>query len=120
MKHSSIIIFLLFLFCSSSIKAEDLCPDQTNRNTSEGQVLSILVHTGDAVMFSAGERKNNNKMACSKVENDWAFSLKTPTGKAMYALILSAQAQGRKISVVGTCDCSAWVDRETAYYIYTK
>lgn len=90
--------------------------DSASAGSSTGTVAQILVVTGDVVTFSAGSHQG--KSACSTTADDWAFSLTTASGKAMYALLLSAQAQGKSIGVVGTQACTAWPDRETPQYIY--
>ena len=71
--------------------------------------------TRPCVMFEAGT--NSMKSECSTQGNEWASSVATPTGKAMYALLLTAAASGRAVSVVGSADCSAWGDREAPRYI---
>ncbi|HEY6528756.1 MAG TPA: hypothetical protein VIZ65_08675 [Cellvibrionaceae bacterium] len=82
---------------------------------SNGNVATVMVHSGNAVIFDAGV--HNQKPACSIVGNHWAFSLTSEDGKAMYAMLLTAAAQNKKVSVYGTGLCSAWPDRETPLYI---
>lgn len=84
--------------------------------SSNGAVSRLLVNSSNTVMFTAGSVAN--KPACSTVPNSWAFSLTTPSGKAMYALLLTAYAQGKQVVVEGTGTCSAWGDSETPLYIY--
>jgi hypothetical protein len=87
-----------------------------NAGSSTGTVTQIMVVTGDVVTFSAGVHQG--KPACSTAADDWALSLTTASGKAMYALLLSAQSQGKPITVLGTQACTAWPDRETPQYIH--
>lgn len=82
---------------------------------SSGKVQHIMVHKGDVVMFSAGI--HNNKPSCSTVGEHWALSLSTENGKAMYAMLLSATAQGKTINVKGEDVCNAWGDRESPKYM---
>jgi len=86
--------------------------------SSTGKVQSINVEQGAVFMFSAGT--HNNKPACSTVGNDWAVSLATADGKAMYAMVLSAASQGQTVSVVGTNGCNVWPDRETPMYMWVN
>ena len=81
-----------------------------------GTVKRIMVHQGDIVMFSLGD--HINKPACSLVGEDWALSLATEEGRAMYALLLSAAAQGHTVHVEGRGDCSAWGDRENPKFMW--
>ena len=89
---------------------------------SEGKVTMLMAHVGDLVMFRAGV--HHNKPACSTVGDEWVISLKTETGRAMYSLLLSAQAQGKSVSVIGPENgaqpqsCPAWPDRESPIYVY--
>ncbi|MBI3560770.1 MAG: hypothetical protein HY080_03545 [Gammaproteobacteria bacterium] len=78
---------------------------------STGTVDAMTAHTGDAILFSAGT--HTGKPTCSTAGEEWAITLSTSAGKAMYALLLSAQAQGKTVTVVGAGSCSVWPDRET-------
>ena len=80
--------------------------------SSSGPITQVSV-VGDAVLFTAGTHVN--KPACSTIGDDWSISLATPGGRAMYALVLSAQAQRLSIYASGYVpgNCSAWGDRET-------
>ena len=83
--------------------------------SSAGPVTTVYAYSGDVAMFAAGTHQG--KPACSTAAEDWAFTLTTPTGKAMLALLISAQAQGKAVTVGGTGACSAWSDREAPLYI---
>lgn len=85
---------------------------------SVGKVAELMIHQGDVVIFTAGPHVS--KPACSTSGDGWALSLANETGKAMYALLLSAQARGQLVSVNGTGSCSAWADREAPRYLYVN
>lgn len=51
--------------------------------------------------------------ACATITNRWVIDVSTPSGQATVALVLSAQAQGRSVSVTGTGNCAVWSDTET-------
>ena len=98
---------LMLLVCSlNSIDA--------HAGNSYGTPINLGIHAGDVVMFAAGTF--SAAPACNTMK-EWAFSLQTPAGRAMYALLLQAQTQNKKILVYGTNSCSVWGDRETPYYI---
>lgn len=80
--------------------------------SSQGPVTLLQAHEGDVAMFSAGA--HSGAPACSSAGEEWAFSLTSHYGRAMYALLISAQAQGKEVLVTGSNVCSAWGDRETA------
>ncbi|MGH8602101.1 MAG: hypothetical protein ACREXR_04790 [Gammaproteobacteria bacterium] len=82
-----------------------------------GKVVHLIAHAGDIVMFKLDE-SHTGKPACSS--NEWALSLSTHSGRAMYALLLSAHSQGKRVVVQGADACSAWSDREAPIYIYMQ
>ena len=105
---------ILIVFFGSPVYAGD----------SEGTVNLLLPITANAdgvVFLSTSPSTHTNKPACSTVGNEWALSLAGGSGKAVYAMLLSAQAQGLKIHVYGAGNCNVWGDRESiagASYVY--
>lgn len=81
-----------------------------------GKVIQLMAHTGDIVIFSL-DGGHTGRPACS-APGTWALSLSTQSGRAMYALLLSAQSQGKQVSVHGTGACGAWGDREEPQYLW--
>ena len=51
------------------------------------------------------------KPACN-TQGEWAFSLKDPSGRAVFAQLLHAQSSGLDVSVIGDGTCGTWGDRE--------
>lgn len=87
--------------------------------TGGGKILQIMVHHGGAngqgiVIFTT--EFNSSKPTCSNA-TDWAISLNNEYGKALFALLLSAQAQQKSINVLGSGDCADWGDRERPLYV---
>jgi hypothetical protein len=81
---------------------------------SNGLVSRISQYEG-ITMFTAGT--HNNKPSCQISNNGgeaWAISVYSAHGKAMLALIMSAQAQGKRMQVWGDSSCSTWYSLETA------
>lgn len=99
---------MLALLCSLLLTP---CLGWSNGSTS-GRIVNILAAATTAVVFISVD-SHINKPACSTVGNDWALDVSTVQGRAVYALILTAQAQSRAIQIIGTNDCSVWGDRET-------
>ncbi|MDW6091674.1 hypothetical protein [Vibrio rhizosphaerae] len=87
--------------------------------TGTGTITQVIVHRDNSghgvVMFTT--QGNTDKAPCSTVANEWAFSLSNELGKAMYSLVLSAQAQAKPVEVKGMHQCNDWGDRETPLYI---
>lgn len=83
---------------------------------SSGQIKTILITKNNMLFFESGIK--NQPPNCQTVPNQWAIDLSTASGKAIYALILSAQAQGKEIVVVGQNFCTVWPDRESIDYLW--
>ena len=92
------------------------CASSAMAGSSVGTVTKIWAHERDVVMFAAG--LHSGEPSCRTKSDEWSVSLATASGKAMYALLLTAQAQGGSITVEGTQACTAWSDRETVRYIH--
>jgi len=86
--------------------------------SSTGAITVLMVNQADRVLFSAGPHQS--KPACSTQADEWATSSATAAGKAMLAVLLSAQAQGKSVQVVGTGACAAWSDREEPQLIIVQ
>jgi hypothetical protein len=100
---------LLALTCTTNANATE--------GSSNGRVVSLMVHQGDVVFFNVGAHAN--PAPCGKDFTDWAISLATEEGRAMYSLLLTAAATKTSVSVVGAGHCNAWGDRESPKYIYS-
>ncbi|MDV0440147.1 hypothetical protein [Xanthomonas sacchari] len=92
-----------------------ILPFSASAGDASGKVVTIMAHSQDVVFFSL-DGPYTNVPACSSTA--LALSLSTQSGRAQYALLLSASAQGKVVYVHGTGNCAVWGDRETADYIY--
>ena len=54
---------------------------------------------------------------CATIPGEWAYTLDTAAGKAMFNAILHAQAVGATVTVTGDGSCAAWPDRERPLFI---
>lgn len=54
--------------------------------------------------------------ACSQFQR-WVIDVTTPAGQAMMALVLTTQAQGKKMVIHGAGDCRDWGDTEAVDYV---
>lgn len=90
---------------------------------ANGHITQILSHTdqgnGQGVFMFVLDGVRSDAPECSVANGGkaWAMSLENESGRAMYSLILSAQAQGRKIEVIGRGHCNVWGDREEPRYV---
>lgn len=58
-----------------------------------------------------------NKPPCNVAEQ-YAFSLKDPTGRAMFAQLLHAQSSGLSVSIVGDGTCITWGNSERPLFMW--
>jgi hypothetical protein len=70
----------------------------------------------DIVYFSTDETKVETSPSCMAAENSdkWSLSLNTPSGKAIYALLVTASADNRKVTVESASDCADMTSFERA------
>ncbi len=86
-------------------------PPSSQAGTSTGVITNITVSNfNNTVTFLAGAHMN--KPACANATTDnWSFPLNDPNAKTMYALLLSAAAQGKTITVIGySCDSTTAIE----------
>ncbi|WP_445357506.1 hypothetical protein ACJJIC_17405 [Microbulbifer sp. ANSA002] len=85
-----------------------------------GNVHNIMVHrTMDIPVLMFSTNPYFDAPTCpesNKPAIQWAVKL-DEFGKSVYSLVLSAQAQGKKVKVTGSHQCSDWPDRESIFYI---
>lgn len=83
--------------------------------TGSGLIRDIVVNPGGTVTFRldvlvggphCGSKQN--------FPNDFAFDGSTAEGRSKLAVLISAANAKKNVYVIGTGNCSAWGDRETA------
>ena len=88
-----------------------------NAGSSAGIVTTMIVNSSNYLFLTAGIKSNSP--ACGN-NNEWALNLSTSTGKSIYIMILSAQAQGKVLYIVGNGTCNGWGDREDVLFVYSE
>lgn len=109
----------LIIFASSVLLAP-----ATFAGTANGKVTRVFVLACPSATAQAGCSIGIVKLsalisggpACANNPGEWAFSLDTAAGKAMFNAILHAQAVGASVSIIGDGTCGAWFDRERPSY----
>jgi hypothetical protein len=111
MKRTIVLFFALVAFGLGACYA----------GNGSGKITTILAHTKivnneniGVVMFNV-ETHLDPPAECPG--HQWAFNADDGHGKAMYAMLLSAAAQGKTVVVKGAGDCQAWSDRERPLWI---
>ncbi|MCH2058018.1 MAG: hypothetical protein MK214_15675 [Thalassotalea sp.] len=77
------------------------------KSIASGSIVSLKVDQ-NTVYFSTDEAKLNSSPSCVTPENSafWTVSLESASGKAIYALLVTAAADNRQISIDSAEDCS--------------
>jgi hypothetical protein len=81
--------------------------------TGSGTVTFLLGVSSGHLLF--GTSASASRPACAT--DGWAFDVSTAGGKLMAALLVSAQASGKQVNVVGTGACDVYPARETVRYV---
>lgn len=84
--------------------------------SSGGLVGVMIVNSSNFLFFTAGTKAGSP--ACGSGNGQWALNLSTAVGKSTYAMLLTAQAQGKIVYVYGNGTCNGWGDREDVLYVY--
>lgn len=82
-----------------------------------GKILTIIADQG-AIQIRT--ETHNAPPACATIQDglaEWSISTTTHEGRAKYALILMAYAQGKPVNIHGANQCSVWPDRESIQFI---
>jgi hypothetical protein len=79
-----------------------------NSQVKAEATLTSLKVKEDIVYFSTDEAKIDISPSCMAAENadKWTLSLNTSTGKAIYALLVTATADKRKVTIESAGDCA--------------
>lgn len=95
-----------------------LLPVASFAGNGSGAVSQIGAVQNGIVVFKTSS--HTGAPVCASVALDWAINTSTASGKAIYALVLTAINQGKSISVTGNNTCDAWPDRETAAQVWVS
>jgi hypothetical protein len=83
-----------------------------------GTIHGVLpTHNGAVLFWTTGSRVGTHP-ACQGpgLDGRYAIDASTVAGQSMVAVLLSAQAQGKQIYVVGSGNCTIWSDTETVVF----
>jgi hypothetical protein len=85
-------------------------------NAGEGYITSIMPMRNGVVIFDHSAVRSGATPACHGAGNGWTLNASTVAGQAQLSTLLSAQARGKKIVIIGLGNCSDWGDTEAANY----
>lgn len=102
-----IFVILMLVFSSNTIAG----------HADNGNIYNLhFMSNGVVVFYSTGNRVN--PPACATQANRFAINATTEGGKVQLSGLMTAQAQGKSITVIGNDSCSAYSDSETVGYFY--
>ena len=107
-------LFRCGIAATSAVMLMSAGPLQASTSGS-GSISNVIVVTGKVFFNLSGTR--DTRPACATVPERWAFDATTPAGQALMAALLTFEARGKQISVIGTGTCPDWSDTESALYI---
>jgi hypothetical protein len=88
-----------------------------SRSERGGIRLIHAMKNGAVIFYHDGVRSNDIPGCGQGYANRWVINSTYPGGNSQISVLLTAQAQGKKIRVVGTNGCDIWGDTETVGYI---
>lgn len=83
-----------------------------------GTVYNVTVTVSGVVYFWQRGSRSAQPACSAAFPGRWAFSAATPAGQSLLALILSANATGKPITVAGSSVCDVAGDTESVSYAY--
>jgi hypothetical protein len=89
--------------------------------TQFGNVSYVVVRSSDGlVYFTVGGDAKVGAPSCATVSYWIIRDENSNAGKQQYAMVLAAQASGKRLSVVGRNTCARWGDGEDVDYILSS
>jgi hypothetical protein len=87
-------------------------------SSADSGYASRILTTTDGRAYFEHDGTRSARPACATMTR-WVIDTTTPTGQAMLANLLSAQARHAKIYLSGAGNCGLWADSEMATGIMT-
>lgn len=85
---------------------------------STGPVTVPLLGAINGVFYFKAGTPASQPSCVTILGQPWVLNLKTDGGKAAYAMLLSAMAQGKTVTIYGNGTCDLWGDRETVDAVF--
>ncbi|SFJ47974.1 hypothetical protein [Caulobacter sp. UNC279MFTsu5.1] len=85
-------------------------------DAAEGYIVGVMPMRNGVVIFSQTGVRTGTPPACHGVGYGWSLNAGTVAGQAQLAALLSAQARGKKIVIIGMGSCADWPDTEAINY----
>ena len=90
-------------------------------SSEPGNISLIQAMSNGAVIFYHDGARNNEIPSCGQnFSSRWVINSTYTGGNTQVSVLLSAHAQGKKISIVGTGGCDIWSDTETVEHLVVR
>lgn len=83
-----------------------------------GVIERVLVQQPNFVFVSVGDHVD--APACQGGSDDFSIDISTTLGKSQYAFLLTHQALGTEIRIVGTGECTTGPGRESLNFVFSQ
>jgi hypothetical protein len=83
---------------------------------AEGYIVGVMPMRNGVVIFSQTGVRTGTPPACHGPGYGWSLNASTVAGQAQLSALLSAQAQHKKIVIIGWGNCNDWPDTEAINY----
>jgi hypothetical protein len=84
-------------------------------DAAAGLISNVMPMRNGVVIFQHSGSRTATP-SCHGVGHGWTLNASTVAGQAQLAVLLSAQAQGKPIVIVGWGICNDWADTEAVNY----
>lgn len=96
-----------------------LCSPATSfAGTGFGKVKFLLTRTHDGLQYVKIKGERAGKPACATNDYFMIRDEKSDTGKAQYAMLMSAYLAGKTVAIEGAGTCNRWGDGEDIESVY--
>lgn len=86
-----------------------------------GTINTVYGTSVGAVLFSTtGTRTAPPSCQWAARPARFAIDASTPAGQSAVAILLNAQARGKRVTVIGTDTCTIWGDTETVHHFLVE
>lgn len=85
-----------------------------------GNITDVWGTNNGAVLFNVTGTRAAPPACGANNPQRFAIDASAPAGQAAVAVLLSAQARGKAVIVMGTGNCTIWGDTETVAYFWVQ
>lgn len=106
-------MFLMRVLAAMMVSAPMCVPVPALASEADGRVLDLHVRSTDGLQYVVIDGATTSRPACATIRS--YFMIKdehSDAGKAQLAMLLSAKLSQHTVRVIGTGECTRWLDGE--------